>query len=314
MSKHFQLGKYLALAIMVFLVFTWGSSFILMKKSLEYFPSDVVAAWRMFSAFVVLFIPAIIYLFRLKLKTILLLTLSGIIGNAVPAFLFAQAQTGIESYVAGILNSTTALFTLIVGLVFFGYKAKWLSVGGVITGIAGVVGLLAVAGGKPINFNLNFGSYIIVATIMYAININLIKRWLNDIPTLPMVSIAFFIPGLFAIFYLTSQTEMVSQILYHPELRPGLLYMSILGLFGSAIALLLYYHLIKMSDILFAASVTYLMPVVSTLWGLGDGETLGLIHIAFIIIILAGVFMVNYHDLMGKIKNRHGKNPTGLVR
>jgi drug/metabolite transporter (DMT)-like permease len=310
MNNHFKIGKYLALAIMVFLVFTWGSSFILMKKSLEYFPSDVVAAWRMFSAFVVLFIPAIYYLFRLKLKTILLLTLSGIIGNAVPAFLFAQAQTGIESYVAGILNSTTTLFTLIIGLIFFGYKARWLSVGGVIVGIAGVVGLMAVAGGKSLNFNLGYASYIVLATILYAFNINLIKRWLNEVPTLPMVSITFFLPGLVAIFYLTSQTEIVSQLIHQPELWPGIAYMSILGLFGSAIALLLYYHLIKMTDILFAASVTYLMPVVSTLWGIGDGETLGLVHTAFILVILVGVFMVNYHDLMGKIKNRIDKKAS----
>ncbi|MPM21331.1 hypothetical protein SDC9_67775 [bioreactor metagenome] len=299
--------KGIALIFMLILVLTWGSSFILMKKALVVYPSNVLAAYRMTAALLVMIIPALYYLFKIPFKTFLLLTLSGVLANGLPAFLFAYAQKGIESYVAGILNGTTTLFTLIIGLLFFGYKAKWLSVAGVFAGIAGVIGLLAVAGGKSLSFNFSYGIYILIATTTYAININFIKRWLSNVPTLPMVSLVFFVTGVCSAVYLFGFTDFISITVNTPGSGYAILYMSILGVAGSALALLLYYHLIKVADILFVASVTYLMPVVSTLWGLEDGETLGVTHIAFILLILAGVFMVNYHDLMGKIKQRKNK-------
>ena len=300
-----------SLLFMLFLVLIWGSSFILMKKALEYYPHNIVAAYRMTSAFIIMLIPALIYTFRMPLKTFLLLTLSGVLANGIPAFLFAYAQTGIESYVAGILNSTTTLFTLIIGVVFFSYKAKLLSVAGVIAGFAGIVGLLAFAGGKTLLFNFSYGVYILIATTTYAININFIKRWLSNVPTLAMVSVVFFITGLFSSIYLFGYTDFVQITRNTTGSGFGILYMSILGIVCSALALLMYYHLIKIADILLVASITYLMPVVSTLWGLNDGETLGITHIAFIMLILVGVFMVNYHELMGKIKMR---NKQVLIR
>lgn len=298
-------NKGVSLLFMLILVLTWGSSFILMKKALVYFPSNIVAAYRMTAAFSIMLIPALIYIFKMPFKTFLLLTLSGILANGLPAFLFAHAQTGIESYVAGILNSTTTLFTLIIGIIFFSYKARLLSIAGVVIGFAGIVGLLAFAGDKTLSFNFSYGIYILIATTSYAININFIKRWLSNVPTLSMVSVVFFITGLFSTIYLFGYTDFIQITKTTAGSGFGILYMSILGIVGSAMALLMYYHLIKIADILFVASVTYLMPVVSTLWGLGDGEVLGLAHIAFILLILIGVFMVNYHDLMGKIKQRY---------
>ncbi|HPB02120.1 MAG: DMT family transporter [Bacteroidales bacterium] len=298
-------NKGVSLLFMLILVLTWGSSFILMKKALVYFPSNIVAAYRMTAAFSIMLIPALIYIFKMPFKTFLLLTLSGILANGLPAFLFAYAQTGIESYVAGILNSTTTLFTLIIGIIFFSYKARLLSIAGVVIGFAGIVGLLAFAGDKTLSFNFSYGIYILIATTSYAININFIKRWLSNVPTLSMVSVVFFITGLFSTIYLFGYTDFIQITKTTAGSGFGILYMSILGIVGSAMALLMYYHLIKIADILFVASVTYLMPVVSTLWGLGDGEVLGLAHIAFILLILIGVFMVNYHDLMGKIKQRY---------
>lgn len=312
MMKERISRKWLSVFIMTILVFTWGSSFILMKKSLQYFPSDIVGAFRMMAAFTIMFIPAVLSLKKLPIRKIALLTLSGILANAIPAFLFAKAQTGIESYVAGILNSTTTLFTLIIGMAFFAYHTKWLSVAGVLTGLAGVAGLLAFAGGKSIAFNFSYGGLILIATMLYAFNINLIKRWLSDVPTLPMVSIVFLFPGLFAIVYLFGFTPFVSIVGETPGSGYGIIYMSILGIVGSALALLLYYHLIKISDIIFVASVTYLMPIVSTLWGLGDGEYMGWLHVLFILVILAGVFMANFHDIKSKIKKQ--SNPASSIQ
>jgi drug/metabolite transporter (DMT)-like permease len=297
-----------SLLFMLVLIFTWGSSFILMKKSLMFFPSNIVAAYRMTAAFVIMLIPALIYVVKIPRKTFLLLTLSGVLANGIPSFLFAYAQTGIESYVSGILNSTTTLFTLIIGVIFFGYKAKLLSISGVIVGFTGIIGLLAFAGGKSLSFNFGYGGYILVATFTYAININFIKRWLSDVPTLQMVSMVFFVIGIFSSIYLFGFSDFISIAKNTTGSGYGILYMSILGIVGSAIALLMYYHLIKIADILFVASITYMMPVISTLWGISDGEVIGLVHVAYIILILLGVFMVNYHEISNKIKNNVNKN------
>ena len=262
----------------------------------------------MTAAFVIMLIPALIYVVKIPRKTFLLLTLSGVLANGIPSFLFAYAQTGIESYVSGILNSTTTLFTLIIGVIFFGYKAKLLSISGVIVGFTGIIGLLAFAGGKSLSFNFGYGGYILVATFTYAININFIKRWLSDVPTLQMVSMVFFVIGIFSSIYLFGFSDFISIAKNTTGSGYGILYMSILGIVGSAIALLMYYHLIKIADILFVASITYMMPVISTLWGISDGEVIGLVHVAYIILILLGVFMVNYHEISNKIKNNVNKN------
>lgn len=278
---------------MIFLSLTWGSSFILMKRGLIYFPSEIVAALRMFFAFIILAIPGAIYLFRLNIKQIILLTLSGILSNAIPAFLFAIAQTGIDSYVAGILNSSTALFTLIFGVLFFQYKARWFNVLGIIIALFGVFGLLSIAGGQNLSFNLKYGIYVIIATVMYAININIIKKYLTDIPTIPMVSLVFFIPGLFITAYLFFITDFIQIMQSTPEAYKGLIYVGLLGVFSSAIALLIFYHMIKFVNILFAASITYMIPIVSILWGVADGEAFNYIYLLWIILIILGVFLVN---------------------
>lgn len=264
-----------------------------MKKGLMYFPSEIVGALRMFAAFAILAIPGFIYIFKLKWQDILLLTLSGILSNAIPAFLFAMAQTGIDSYVAGILNSTTALFTLILGVAFFKFKASWFNVIGVIVAFIGVFGLLSVAGGQNLTFNLRYGLYIIIATLMYAININLIKKYMTEIPTIKMISLVFFLPGIIISSYLFLYTDFIPIIQNNPDAYMGVIYVGILGIVGSAIALLIFYHMVKFVNVLFAASITYLIPIVSIFWGVADGEPFNFIYLLWILLIFAGVFLVN---------------------
>ncbi|NLL28155.1 MAG: DMT family transporter [Bacteroidales bacterium] len=284
------------LLFVLLLVLIWGSAFILMKKSLEYFPSDILGAWRMLSACVVMLIPAAMTIRKVSLKTFFLITLSGVLANAIPAILFAYAQRGIESYIAGILNSTTTLFTLVLGVVFFKYRANLLNVFGVILGFLAIIGLLAFAGGKSLSFNFSYGVYILIATVLYAINIFFIKRWLSGVSTIALVSNLFLVPGIFAAIYLFGFSDFVDIYKNTSGANLGILYMSLIGVFCSAIALLMYYYLIKIADVIFVASVTYLMPVISTLWGISDGEKLGFMHVLFILLIILSVFMANYND------------------
>jgi drug/metabolite transporter (DMT)-like permease len=236
-------------------------------------------------------------------KKLGLMAIVGIVGNGIPAFLFTKAETGIDSSLAGILNSLTPLFALIVGLLFFKSKTKWYNVLGVFIGLAGTIGLMSISGNKSLEFNFSYGIYVIIATMLYAINLNVLKRFLKDVDAITITAFAFLTIGIPSLIYLFANTDFVTVIQTRPHAMVGLGYIAILGVFGSAIAVILYNKLIKTTGVLFAASVTYLMPVVAVFWGIADGEKFELIYVLWILIILMGVFLVNYtfHKQSGKI-------------
>jgi drug/metabolite transporter (DMT)-like permease len=283
--------------ILLVLVLIWGSSFILIKKGLEAYPSNELGALRIIITFLCLSPLAFKRLLTLPAKKLGLLALSGITGSGAPAFLFAYAETGIESSVTGILNSLTPLFTLAIGLALFGTRTKWFNVGGVFLGLAGAVGLLTVSGGGDFSFNISFGIYVIIATVLYAFNANIIKRWLYDIDSLTITSVSFFLMGIPAVIYLLVFTKFGQHSVIQPGALAGLGYIAILAVVGTAIALVLYNKLIKLTSAVFASSVTYLMPVIAILWGMLDGEPFRLVYVIWINLIMAGVVLVNTRTL-----------------
>ena len=281
--------------VLLGLVMVWGSSFILMKRGLEHFPHYQLALIRISIACIFLIPFAIRLIKKLKRKKIGYIALSGLIGNGIPAFLFAKAQTHIDSSLAGVLNSLTPLFVLIVGILFFKIKTKWYNIIGVFIGLAGTIGLMSISGNKSLDFNFTYGIYVIIATLMYAININLIKYFLQDTDAITITAFAFLFIGIPFMCYLFLATDFVTILTYKPGAWSGLGYIAILGVFGSGVAIMLYNKLIQSSGVLFAASVTYMMPVVSELWGIADGEDFSAIYLLWIAIILFGVFLVNYN-------------------
>lgn len=283
--------------ILFVLVLIWGSSFILIKKGLEAFSSNELGALRIIITFLCLSPLAFKRLSKLPARKLGLLALSGITGSGAPAFMFAYAETGIESSVAGILNSLTPLFTLLIGLALFGTRTRWFNVAGVFLGLIGAVGLLTVSGDGNFSFNLGFGIYVIVATIFYALNANIIKRWLHDVDSLTITSVSFFLMGIPTLIYLIAFTKVTFQTLQQPGVMVGLGYIAILAIVGTAIALVMYNKLIKQTSAVFASSVTYLMPVIAILWGMLDGEPFRLVYVIWINLIMAGVVLVNTKTL-----------------
>ena len=280
--------------ILFTLVLVWGSSFILMKRGLQSFPSNEVAAIRISSAFLFLLPLGFRHFKNIPADKWKFVALSGFIGYFIPAFLFTKAQTHIDSSISGILNSATPLFTLIVGLLFFKFKTKWYNVIGVFIGLIGAIGLLYFSSKGSISINMEYGLLIVLATLLYAININIIKNNLKQVNPTSITVFIFLICGPFALTYLLFFTEFTSHISASSDAFHSLYYILILGIFGSALATIVYNHLIKRTGILFAASVTYLMPVIAIMWGLLDGEIFKLIYSLFILLIILGVFLVNY--------------------
>ena len=279
--------------ILLFLMLVWGSSFILMKRGLEVFSSSEVGALRIVITFIALLPIALKRFSRIKGRTWLVLAAASLMGSGLPPFLFAKAQTGIDSQLAGILNSLTPLFTMLTGLAFFRIRARWYNILGVIIGLTGAVGLLHISGDREFAFNFRYAVYIIIATICYAVNVNIIKAYLKELEALTITAFSFFILGLPVSVFLFYFTDFPSQLVHDPHVWEGLGYMAILALAGTALALILFNKLIKISTPLAASSVTYLIPIVAILWGIIDGEVFRAGYIFWIGLILGGVVLVN---------------------
>ena len=278
-------------AILLFLSLIWGTSFILMKRGLESYSNTQVAAFRIFFSFVFMLPITIKNIKVISRDNIRSLIIVGMIGFAIPAFLFTKAQTRIDSSLAGMLNSLTPLFTLVVGILFYRNHTRWVNIAGLLMGLIGAIGLMW-NGDMNIFKGINaFALFIVVATICYGINVNEIKFKLVNLSSLEITSLAFLFTGPVAGIYLlfTDFTPVPET----PDYLLNLAYIAILALFSSVIAVLIFNHLIKFTTTLFATSVTYIIPLFAIMWGIIDGESIRIIQLLWISVILLGVYLVN---------------------
>ena len=274
------------------LVIVWGSSFILIKRGLVSFSSMEVGTLRIAISFLVLSPMVWKHIQKVPRRKLIYFILAGIIGNGLPPFLFAKAQTVIDSYMAGVLNSLTPLFTLLVGVLFFGIRTRWLNVLGVFIGLAGAIGLLTASNGAQLN-NIWYGLFAVAAAVCYAINMNLIKQYLSGFSALTITSVVFFFIGVPALTYLFAGTSFVDTLSSDPRAWESLGYIAILAILGTALAMVIHNWLIKQTSALFTSTVTYMMPLVSIIWGIADGESFLLSFLIWILLILAGVYLAN---------------------
>ncbi len=273
------------------LALLWGGSYILMKQGLRSFNYWQVSSIRMLSAFIFLFPFALKNLKKLNKKTIIPILIVAFIGNLIPSWLYPLGQTQVDSNLAGILNSLVPVFVLIFGILFFKRKTGFIQIIGVIVGLVGAA-MLITKDSVFIFGRMNFYAlYIILATILYSININQVNYFLKSLKGIEIASLAFlFIAPVSAAILIGSDFTQAST---SSTLWIDLAYTIILGLFGSAIAVSIVNALITRAGSMFASSVTYIIPVFAIFWGLMDGETLNLIQIIATFIIMISVFLVN---------------------
>lgn len=269
----------------------WGSSFILMKLGLETLSPYQVATIRMLSAGLVL-IPFALEGFR-KIPTNKLgyVILSGLIGSFFPAYLFCIAETKIDSSLAGILNALTPLFTITVGLFFFQMKAGRQKIIGILVGFVGLC-LLFLAQKNISLENFSYAFLVLIATLLYGINVNMVSKHLHNTGSMNIAAVAFtflIIPCLVILIY-TGYFSM--DLLSKPILKStGSAFL--LGFAGTAVATVLYYKLVKTAGGLFASTVTYGIPFVAVFWGVLGGESINLLQCGCMGIILIGVWLAN---------------------
>lgn len=270
----------------------WGSSFILMKVSREGLNGVQIGALRIFFAGLVFLPAAARHLSTFTTRTFLLALLSGTLGNLLPAFLFAIAiDHHIDSALAGILNSLTPLLVIVLGILFFRTPIPRHKVMGVGTGFVGLVLLSVSKGGLSLQ-NAGYASLIFLATLMYALNIHLVTRYLKGINPLHLATVSLAGVGLLA-GGVAWQQHSLEHFAGSAATRWSVGATAVLGVVGSAFATVLYYRLIKRAGGLFASLVTYGIPVVAICWGIAFQETVTLVQVACLGLILAGVWVAN---------------------
>ncbi len=285
--------------LFVILCIIWGSSFKLMRDSTRGFTAGQIASVRIFSAGLV-FLPFALAVYKkIPPGKIPLVILSAVLGNLLPAIFFAIALTLIDGSLGGILNSLTPLCVLLIGTLFFHTPVRKQKLIGVITGFAGFLILTLyplISGEKEFrSSNLEYSLLIVLSTLLYGINVNMVARLLRDINSFYMavVSLSFMLipAGLLmwtqGIFWLNFSEPSVQSALHSTI---------ILGVAGSALASVLFYMLVKRAGGLFAALVTYGIPFVAIFWGIIDGERITVVKLAGLAIILAGVYLANKQD------------------
>ena len=275
------------------LAFTWGSSFILIKKGLlDLSPLQLGSLRTVLSS---LFIFSIGFK---SLKTIEThqwkwIVITGLIGTFFPSFLFAYAETEVDSGVVSVLNSLVPLNTVLIGLAVFKIATSRTQVFGVILGFVGASMLIFNSMELHPDQNYLYAGLVVLATVMYASSVNIIKRYLQEVKPLAIATgnfVAIIVP---AIFVLTFSNFFTSETFLSNTIYISIGCVIILSLFGTVMAKIVFNSLIQISSPVFASSVAYLMPLVALLWGLLDGEVFGINQGLASLLILLGVYLVN---------------------
>jgi drug/metabolite transporter (DMT)-like permease len=268
----------------------WGSSFILIKKGLVSFSPVQVVSLRL-AITAIAFLPVfLMQIRRIPKKKYWPLLFIGFLGSYFPFFLYAVGQTEISSSIAGILNSLTPLFTLVIGIAFFRDPLRINKLIGVVLGLLGA-GMLLVfslnAGGQG---NPLFGLFILAATICYGFAAHIVQQYLSDLNPL-LISAGSFVlvglPALFAVF----MTDVPGVMAEDSHAWISLGYISLLAFFGTIIGTIMFFRLIHQAGAVFSSYVAYLMPVVAVFWGFLDAEHLGWNHLLGMILILYGIYI-----------------------
>ncbi len=264
-----------------------------MKKGLVVFSPGELGSIRVAAAALFLLPIAVAKLKELRTRHYSMLFAAGMMGIFFPAFLFATAQTRLESSVTGIMNSLTPIFTLVIGALLFNQKFRRQSMLGIITGLIGtIVLILARSDGKPGGFNL-FALFVILACVFYATYLNYVKYKITDLSALTITSVSLFMIGPLAFIYLFAFTGFIRKMSYSDGAWTALGYVVLLGFMSTSLATILFNKLVKISSPLFTSSVTYLIPIVAVLWGVFDGERLFAAHFVGMAAIIAGVWLAN---------------------
>lgn len=277
--------------LLIVLALTWGSSFILIKKSLIVFTPFQIGAFRVAVSGLIMAKIGFPAIRKMTRTTLFWVAVTGFFGNFVPMYLFPIAQTRVSSSLAGILDSLVPVFVLVLGFFLFGIKSKWIQVLGAVIGFSGAALLMFFSEASTEESNLGYALLVVLATACYALAGLIIKERLQHVPSLQLSGAVFsvwMIPSIFILIF----SGFFSDFETTGQTYESLGYLTILTVMGTTIAIILYYKLIQNTTPVFASTVTYLLPLVAVIWGLLDGERFSLWYLIGGLLILWGIYLI----------------------
>ncbi len=275
--------------LMTVVALIWGSSFILIKRGLDGLNPFQLGSLRMIFAALFLLLIGFRTLPKIPSEKWKYIVLTALLGSFLPAYLFAIAETQIGSSISAILNSLTPLNTLILGVLIFKLDFQRNQMIGIGIGFVGSLMLVWSGAGNNPGENYYYAIFVLVATVCYATNVNLIKRYLSDLSPLTISTgnfTAMLIPALIILF-----CSDFFETAHLPQVQQSVGFVVILGVLGTGVANLIFFRVIQMSTPVFASSVTYLIPIVAFFWGLIDNESLTPMQLVGAAVILFGVYL-----------------------
>lgn len=289
---NFMKEKNLSWLFLIALAFIWGSSFILMKKALISLSALQIGALRILISGVFLLIIGHKRIFKIQKRHWFYLILNGFVGSFIPVFLYVFAVQNIDSAIVSILNSLTPLNTLLIGGLFFSLSFQKKQLIGVLIGLLGT--LILILNGATLHPNQNywFSGLVIIATVCYAFNVNILKRYLQDLDALS-ISVGNFLFLIIPAFIILFYTDFFTEYTLNESGWKALGFVSVLAILGTGVAVIIYSRLAQITTPVFSSSVTYLIPIVAVSWGLLDGEKINFVQMLAGLIIIIGVYLVN---------------------
>ena len=289
-SQLTQAPSLKAWILLALLGLVWGSSYVLIKKGLEAFSPEQVACLRI-SITAIAFSPIFIIRFKkIDWSKLKYFAIVGFAGSFFPAFLFSFAQTQISSSITGVLSSLTPLFTLALGILFFKTPFFLTKVVGVLVGLAGAVLLIVFGREAGVEGNIWYGLLVVLGSLLYASSANTVGSYLQNMDVLIISAVSFILIGAPALAYLF-YSDFTSVLVEKDNGWAALGYISILSIFGTVIATVLFFKLVQLTDAVFSSTVSYLIPMVAIMWGAVVGEPITFYHLIGMILILSGVYI-----------------------
>ena len=276
---------------LIILSIIWGSSYILIKKGLTGLTPIQLGSLRVIVTTILIAPIGYQKIKKIPKEKLKWVAFSAFVGSFLPAYLFAFAETEISSSVTAVMVSLTPLFTLLISVIIFGEELLRKQVLGVIVGFLGIIVLINNELLES-SFSLQYVMFVIIAAFCYAVNANVLKYKLPNIPALGIVFMSFLFMFIPAFIILSFSDFPFSDFASNPLIIESIIYIIILALFGTAIAKVLYIKLLAISTPVFSVSTTYLMPIIAIFWGLLDGESFQPIQFIGTLIILMGVYLV----------------------
>ena len=276
---------------LILLSLIWGSSYILIKKGLVALQPLQLGSLRILFTFSILWVAGRRHLKKIPKDKWLWVAISGYLGTFFPNFLFAYAETKIDSAIAAVLNGLTPLFTLLLGVFFFCIALQRNKLLGVLMGLAGTLLLVF---DQVQNTGVETGMYsllVVIAAFCYAVNVNIIKYKIRGVSSMGIALgnfMAIVPPAVFIFIF----SDFIHLDFFNHRVYSSIGYVFLLAVVGTAMAKVIFNDLIAIASPVFSSSITFLLPIVAIFWGVMDGEQIGWVHGVACMTILAGVYLV----------------------